>query len=224
MEFGEWCVFAALPIIVSPLGSEAVATLTVLINIELTFEILTFGLQESIQTFVGNALGSGSPKLAQTVALEIAALSLSIALSLILVFIYLGESILALFTSNETVLQSAVQCLPIFTVELILNQLQLSTGSVLHGLNRMQLPLIFRSISYYLVFIPALEIAQYYHCELWVVILQIAVISMVIVGVDALLIWRSDWHEISLEAIKETSEESFSVPILSEVEEDSDYF
>lgn len=134
-----------------------------------------------------------------------------------------GEQIIGFFTSNEEVIDLAVQCLPIFIAELFFNQLMLTTGSVLHGLNRMEAALIFRSICYYLIFIPALYLTEHYNCGVWVVILENTVVTTMIAAFDILVIQRCDWSKISLEAIKDTSEESLKVHILSE-EEDSDYF
>lgn len=87
----------------------------------------------------------------------------------------------------------------------------------------MEAALISRSVCYYLLFIPALLLAQHYQCAIWVVVLEIEVVSMLIVGVDALIIRKCDWEEISKEAIKDASEESLTERILIE-EEDSDYF
>ncbi len=105
------------------MGPTAIATLSVIINVELTFEIITIGLQETLQTFVSNALGGGAPRLAKLIAKEIAIISLLMASVSIGIIIALGRWFFFVFSTNDEVVDFAMACLPMFAVELLIDQL-----------------------------------------------------------------------------------------------------
>ena len=208
MESAEWWALAALPLLATPLGPAPMAAMTLLSSIESTFELLSYGLQDSIQTFVGAALGEGRPRLARRVAFEIALLSLLVAAAGATAVVLLGDSLFALLVSNEEVVRLAAQCLPVLLVELLADQLQLSSGALVRGLNQLGAALVVRSLSYYLLFLPGVALAVALHLPLWVVMLMLASTSVLIVVADLIVLARCDWEAIALEAMKDASEDT----------------
>jgi len=146
--------FAMIPLLMTPLGTLALASHSVAIAVDMMMITIPIGLGQALSVRVSHSLGAGSPQSARDIA--ITGMGLVLALSVfqgMLVFLA-REPIASLFSDDLEVIKLGSNLLIFAAVYRIADSLQLCAGMTLRGFRDTRVPSAINIIAYWLVGLP----------------------------------------------------------------------
>jgi len=152
--FIEGSIFSIISLFLAPLGNAVVAAHQITLNIASMLFMLPLSFSQGVTILTGYAYGARHyPALRQTLVAGYQ-INLGIAAaSMLLIFNYSAE-LVALYSTQQDVVQTAVGLLFFVALFQIPDALQLTSGSALRGLKDTRVPMLFAVFSFWICGFP----------------------------------------------------------------------
>lgn len=150
----EESFFASMSFLVAPLGTAALATHQVLLNIAIVCLIIPLGLAQAGAIAIGRDLGQGNPSSARQRS-EFSLL-LNVLVSMIVgIGIWFGrEPLLQTYSTDKAVIALGVSVLTILSFQVVVDSLQISSNILLKGYQDTAVPAVLQGTSYWVIGFP----------------------------------------------------------------------
>ncbi|MDY2795918.1 MATE family efflux transporter [[Pasteurella] aerogenes] len=152
--FCEVALFALTALLLSPLGTEVVASHQIALNTSSFIFMLPMSLGMAATILVGQRLGEGSPLNAKQVSYAALAVGLSIAALTALITVLFRYQIAAIFVNDETVINMATGLLLIAALYQFSDTVQVVSGGALRGYKDTKAILYITLFCYWIVGMP----------------------------------------------------------------------
>ncbi len=152
--FVESSLFSSVAYLVATLGALAVAAHQIAINFVAILFMIPLGLSMAITVRVGHARGRGDAVATRRAGAVGMAIALGIQVISAFVMVVLPKPIVALYTSDPGVAETAVGLLLLAAIFQLSDGLQVSAAGALRGLKDTRVPMLITIIAYWIVGLP----------------------------------------------------------------------
>ena len=152
--FVESSLFSSVAYLVATLGAHAVAAHQIAINFVAILFMIPLGLSMAITVRVGHARGRGDEAATWRAGAVGMGIALAIQVVSATVMIALPRPIVALYTSDSGVAETAVGLLFLAAIFQLSDGLQVSAAGALRGLKDTRVPMLITIVAYWLVGLP----------------------------------------------------------------------
>ena len=150
----EVTMFAVVSLLVSTIGTIAVAGHQVALNFAAMMFMIPFGLSVAITARVGNSIGKKKPGVARFRGFIGIAICCCVMVVTALIILLFPETISSIYTDDPQVREVAVSLLFMAAIFQLSDGLQVSSLGALRGLKDTKIPMIVNFIAYWIIGIP----------------------------------------------------------------------
>lgn len=140
--------------ILSDIGSEAVAGATIAMRIMMFTMMPAWGLSNAAATLVGQNLGAGSPERAEATVWKIGRYNMIFLLGISIVFFFLNESLMEIFTQDAEVIAIGAEWLRILSFSFFVYGWWMVSVQAFNGAGDTKTPTYINLVFFWLIQIP----------------------------------------------------------------------
>ena len=165
MNCAEWWAYEIAVFISGSFGVDALAAMTLMMNVWIVIYMVPLGISIAATTRVGNAVGSGNISLAKRNTFAAVILTV-ISQGIMIVLLYVTRNYWPLlFTNNEKVLAYLREIIPVVCLFLLPDGLQVTLGGILRSVGKVISAATTNIFANYFIGLPV-GIFLAFHCEL----------------------------------------------------------